>query len=145
MGTGFAIRSAKQFAVKLTCRIQKKGRLGFGEDEKRLMKLEDGVYVTFVSNEADVPITHLIIKREKDEDSFELRNGNAKYPFVDAKLLFDFYRFDYVNKTYIFDLIREAEYDDELKGEVYRANLRINDKNSSTLNNGQADEEDITD
>jgi len=143
METNFKVRSAKQFATKLTSRIQKSGKLGFGEREKELMQLCAGVYVTFVSNKDDVPVTHLIIKRKKDEDSFELKNVN-KYPFVETKQLFDFFCFDYANKNVYFDLTREDVYDDELDGEVYRVNVRINEK-SNPNNDDQSDEEDVTD
>lgn len=139
----FKIRSAKQFATKLTSRIQKTGKLGFGDKEKKLMNLNAGVYLTFVSNDEDVPVTHLIIKREKDEDSFELKNVN-KYPFVETKQLFDFFHFDYINQNVYFDLIRETALDEELGGEVYRMNERINEK-SNQNDDEQSNEEDITD
>lgn len=143
MDNDFMIRSAKQFATKLTTRIQKTGKLGFGEKERELMKLSSGVYVTFASNDKDVPVTHLIIKRSKDEDSFELKSPN-KYPFVEAKQLFDFYRFDYVNKNVYFELTREDVFDEQLNGEVYRVVVRINYKTSNN-NDDQSNEEDITD
>lgn len=141
MAKEFIVRSARQFATKLTARIQKTGKLGFGERERELMQLNAGGYLTFVSNDDDVAVTHIVVKREKDEDSFELK-GVTKYPFVETKQLFDFYHFDYVNKNVYFDLTRENTFDEELGGEVYRANVRINDK-SNTNNDDQSNEEDI--
>jgi len=141
MANAFKVRSAKQFATKLSSRIQKSGKLGFGEREKELMKLSAGVYVTFVSNEDNVPVTHLIIKRSKDEDSFELKNV-TKYPFVETKQLFDFYRIDYTSKNVYFDLTREDVYDEELGGEVYRMIMRINEKSNNS--NDDTPDEDIT-
>ena len=132
MEVKFKIRSAKQFATKLSARIQKSGRLGFGEKERQLMNLEDGVYVTFVSTLEDAAATHLVIKREADEDAFVLKKGNTNYPFLETKQLFDFFGLDYINQTMYYDLTRESELDDELKGEVYRVCVRINDKNNST-------------
>lgn len=143
MINSFKIRSAKQFATKLTARIQKTGKLGFGEKERETMRLNAGVFVTFASNEDATPVTHLIIKRSKDEDSFELKGGN-KYPFVETKQLFDFYHFDYVNKTIFFDLTREDVFDDELGGEVYRVLVRINEKTNNNIDD-QSNEEDIID
>lgn len=130
MDVKFKIRSAKQFATKLSARIQKSGKLGFGEKESELMNLKDGVYIAFLSTEEDVAATHLVVKREMDEDSFVLKKGNTKYPFVDAKQLFDFFRIDYVNKTYNFDLTRDDSLDAELQGEVYRVFVRTNDKSN---------------
>lgn len=143
MNDNFFVRSAKQFATKLSCRIQKTGKLGFGANEHELMNLTDGVYVAFVSNDENVPVTHLIIRREKDEDSFELKKGNTKYPFVETKMLFDFFHFDYVNQTIYLDLVREREFDAMLNGEVYRAIVRINEKNNSN-NDSETNDEDVT-
>ena len=89
-----------------------------------------GVYISFLSTEEDIAATHLVVKREKDDDSFALKKGNTKYPFVDAKQLFDFFGIDYVNKSYYFELTREDSLDAELSGEVYRVFVRINEKSN---------------
>lgn len=127
----FKIRSAKQFATKLSARIQKSGKLGFGEKESELMNLKDGVYISFLSTDDSIAATHLVVKREKDEDSFALKKGNTKYPFVDAKQLFDFFGIDYASKSYYFELTREDSLDAELGGEVYRVFVRINEKSNA--------------
>lgn len=140
MAKKFTIRSAKTFATKLTARIQKTGRLGFGEKESELMNLRKGVYVGFASCEEDVAVTHIVIKSEKDDDSFELKKGETKYPFVETKQLFDYFGLDYLNQSIFFDLTRDEEFDSELMGEVYHVHLRIKEKNNNTEDNG----EDIT-
>ena len=138
MTTKFKVRSAKQFASKLSARIHKSGRLGFGEKERTQMNLADGVYVTFVSTLEDVAATHLVIKRSEDEDAFQLKKGNTNYPFVDTKQLFDFFGIDYATTSTFFDLTREDDLDEELGGEVYRVCVRVNEKNCTT-------EEDVKD
>jgi len=120
----FKIRSAKQFATKLTARIQKSGRLGFGANEKELMNLCEGAYVAFASNKENEAATHLIIRRTRDDDAFELKNGNTLYPFVETKQLFDFFSLNYTFMSIFFDLTREEALDSELDGEVYRISVR---------------------
>lgn len=132
MALNFTIRSAKQFATKLSARIRKSGELGFGEKESSLMNLTDGIYIAFASNDENVAVTHLVIKRNKDDDSFPLKKANTKYPCVETKQLFDFFHIDYTAATMFFDLTRESSLDEELSGEVYRATLRINDKSNQT-------------
>lgn len=139
--TEFKIRTAKIFGAKLTSRIQKTGKLGFGEKECRLMNLQSGVYIGFVSTDEAKVATHLVVKREKDEDCFELKKANTCYPAVDTKQLFDFFGYNYVDEVINLDLTRDEALDGELGGEVYRVSERRKMKSNNEETEDDADEE----
>lgn len=134
------VRSAKVFGLKLSGRIQKTGKLGFGEKVKQLMGLDEGVSIAFLSDNEETPITHIAVYREANPDAFELRNGKTKFPYVDTKQLFDFYKFDYTNKNIYLEFTRESVLDSEVNAEVYRVNVRIQEKsNNENIENDETD------
>jgi len=125
MALVFKTISAKQFSQKLSARIQKTGRLGFGDNEKQCMDLNTDTYIKFVSADEHVPITHIVVLRQPDPDAFRLRLS-GQYLYLDTAQMFDYYDFEYSHKTLFIDFIRDASLDSEpaLAGEVYKVKLR---------------------
>lgn len=126
--TGCTIRRATQFSVKLTARIQKTGRLGFGEKAADNMALEAGKFIALLSTDASQPITHIVVLNESNDEAFELK-GSKTYPYIEAKQLFDYFNVPYTTKVCIYDFTRTPELDasSPIAGKVYKALLRIDD------------------
>lgn len=126
--TGCTIRKATQFSVKLTARIQKTGRLGFGEKAADNMELNVGNYIALLSTNADEPITHIVVLNESNDEAFELK-GSKTYPYIEAKQLFDYFSVPYATKVCIYDFTRTPELDasSPMAGKVYKASLRIDE------------------
>lgn len=121
----FKTISAKQFSQKLSARIQKTGRLGFGENEKITMDLSTDTYIKFVSADEKEPFTHIVVLRQPDADAFRMRLS-GQYLYLDTVHMFDFYDINYSQKTLFLDFIRDASLDDDpaLGGEVYKVKFR---------------------
>lgn len=116
--------SAKQFATKLKATIQKSGRLGFTEEAAKAMDLQSGKYAKFAQDDEKKSL-YLIIIREKDEEAFQIKESSG-YFYVPAKLMFDMLGYDYEHNNIMFDLVRQADYDEELQGQVFLMKQRIN-------------------
>ncbi len=121
----FRTISAQQFTQKLSARIQKTGRLGFGDNEKQYMRLDTDTFVKFVSADENLPITHIVVLRSPDPDAFRMRIS-GQYLYLDTAQMFDFYDINYATKTLFLDFIRDATLDNDpaLCGEVYKVKLR---------------------
>lgn len=118
------IISAKQFAMKLKATIQKSGRLGFTEDAAKVMDLQSGKYAKFAQDDESDAL-YLIIIDKGDEEAFPIRESSGYY-YVPAKLMFDMLKLDYEHNNIMFDLIRRADHDEELQGQVFYMKQRTN-------------------
>lgn len=146
----FRTISAKPFTMKLSCRIQNSGRLGFGAAEMTEMEINRDKFVKFVSCD-DAPFTHLIVLDHPDDDAFQVKQS-GEYCYLDTGRMFDYFDFDYANKTIMLDLQRDSQHDEFLGGNVYKIKVREKKPRKSTnatINDEQAEvnknDEDITD
>ena len=118
------ILSAKDYEKKLKATIQRTGRLGFTDDTIEELGIKETVRVKFAQDDEDNSKLFLIMTDGKDEDAFKVIKAGSYY-YLNTKLLFNSLGYDFKNNTIMFDLARNAQLDDELKGKVYNMNIRI--------------------
>lgn len=129
------ILSAKKFNVKLKATIQATGRLGFTEATAKFLNLSSGKHVKF-AKDSETDDFFMSVCDGSDTDTFEVKVSSGYY-YVPAKMLFDARGYDYVNKTIIFDMVRNDALDSLLGGETYKLNKREKERKDK-------DNEDIT-
>ena len=118
------ILSAKDYEKKLKATIQRTGRLGFTDDTIEELGIKETVRVKFAQDDEDNRKLYLIMTDDKDEDAFKVIKAGSYY-YLNTKLLFNSLGLDFKNNTIMFDLARNAQLDEELKGKVYNMNIRI--------------------
>lgn len=118
------ILSAKDYEKKLKATIQRTGRLGFTDDTIEELGINETVRVKFAQDDEDNSKLFLIMTDGKDEDAFKVIKAGSYY-YLNTKLLFNSLGYDFKNNTIMFDLARNAQLDEELKGKVYNMNIRI--------------------
>lgn len=118
------ILSAKDYEKKLKTTIQRTGRLGFTDDTIEELGINETVRVKFAQDDENNRKLYLIMTDGKDEDAFKVIKAGSYY-YLNTKLLFNSLGLDFKNNTIMFDLARNAQLDEELKGKVYNMNIRI--------------------
>lgn len=122
----FKTLSARVFDKKLKATIQKTGKLGFGETEKDELRLSKDTFIKFSLDESstDTLLLYMTVLKTEDADGFQAKVTSGGYYNLNTARMFDSLGIDYADGGVIFDLVRMAEYDDELGGEVYMMKLR---------------------
>ncbi len=126
------ILSAKLYYNKLKATIQSTGRLGFTEDTTRALRLDENTSVKFLQDDSkgedsESELYMVILHNTQEEDAFPVKKSGA-YFYVPTAILFSELNFEYKTKTYIFDLVRNADFDAEFNGEVYKMYKRVKEK-----------------
>lgn len=134
----FKILSAKNYDPRLKIRVQNTGRIGFGADVATTLCLSESVYFKFAQDEKQSNTLYIIILRKEDEEAFQVRKSGS-YFYLATTLMFDSLNVDYKNQTIIYNMIRQAEFDAELGGEVYRLKQQEM-KNEKTAENEEEKE-----
>lgn len=120
-----------QFNTKLKATIQATGKLGFTKETASHLSLSVGQTVNFAKDDETEEL-YLVVA---NEDSF---NGlrvckSGMYYYIQTKLMFDAFGYEYKKKTIIFDLIRKKELDATLNGRVYKMNKRERIRNNMEI------------
>lgn len=119
----FKILRQRDFSCKLKATVQQSGKLNFTESTSTVLGLTDRTYIKFATD--DENDMYMIIVAEAEADSFRVCKS-GRYFYIPARMIFDAQGIDYINKAVIFDLQRRSEFDEELRGSVYRMNRREN-------------------
>lgn len=123
----FKILSAMDYDPCLKLRIQNTGKVGFGEDAARGLKLSEETYMKFMQDDMTPPQLYLTVLRSKDKDAFQVKRS-GKYYYMTTTKLFDSLGIDYKTQTVFLEMVRLNQYDVEMGGEVYRLDTRIKTK-----------------
>ena len=111
------IISTKDFAKPLKVTLQSSGKLGFTHETAEVLNLESGKRIQFGRDDEKNEM-YLIMTHGTPEDAFTVAKA-GEYYYLPTTLMFDALEYDYKLKTYFFDLVRRADLDAELNGEVY--------------------------
>lgn len=119
--------------VRLRCTIQATGKLSFTTDTAEALHLCKDKLVKFAIDDEDEMALYLIFVLQKDNDTFRIVKS-GKYYNIQTQGLFDMLQYDYRHITYIYDMSRAAELDQEANGEVYKMVCRkINKRNKDSV------------
>lgn len=126
------ILSFKKYGVKLKATIQATGKLGFPKGTSEALDFASRKYVTFSQGDGGVEDLYMAIHSNENEDTFKI-NISSGYYSINTTSLFDILGINYHEGTVIFDLIRVADLDEELSGEVYKMSKRVISKNDNDM------------
>ena len=125
------IISTKNFTKPLKVTLQSSGKLGFTRDTADVLKLDSGRMIQFGRDEEKKEM-YMILTQEQREDAFAVAKA-GEYYYLPTTLMFDALGYDYKVKTYFFDLVRRADMDAELNGEVYYMKERFKTKSKEMI------------
>ena len=125
------IISTKNFTKPLKVTLQSSGKLGFTRDTADVLKLDSGRMIQF-GRDDDKKEMFMILVHEQREDAFAVAKAGDYY-YLPTTLMFDALGYDYKVKTYFFDLVRRADMDAELGGEVYFMKERFKTKSKEIV------------
>lgn len=111
-----------QFGAKLKATIQASGKLGFTRETARCLNLQSGQAINFAKDDETEEL-YLIIANNNTTCSLSVCKSGMYY-YIQTKLMFDAFGYDYKKKTIIFDLARKKDLDESLNGEVYKMSKR---------------------
>lgn len=111
-----------QFSVKLKATIQATGKLGFTNETANCLNLQIGQAVNFAKDDETEEL-YLIIANETTASTLKVCKSGMYY-YIQTKLMFDAFGYEYKKKTIIFDLTRKKDLDEYLNGKVYKMNKR---------------------
>ena len=111
-----------QFSVKLKATIQATGKLGFTNETANCLNLQIGQAVNFAKDDETEEL-YLIIANEATANTLKVCKSGMYY-YIQTKLMFDAFGYEYKKKTIIFDLTRKKDLDEYLNGKVYKMNKR---------------------
>lgn len=111
-----------QFSVKLKATIQATGKLGFTNETANYLKLQIGQAVNFAKDDETEEL-YLIIANDNTANTLKVCKSGMYY-YIQTKLMFDAFGYEYKKKTIIFDLTRKKDLDESLNGRVYKMNKR---------------------
>lgn len=121
--------SVKRYGVKLKATIQATGKLGFPKATSDILRFEERQYVQFFldDNEKDL---YMVILEEFNSDAFKVLASSGYYS-INTAAIFSELGYDYKDKknTFIFDLVRNSQFDNDCNGEVYKMILRDEKEN----------------
>ncbi len=124
------IISTKNFAKPLKVTLQSSGKLGFTHETAEVLNLESGKLIQFGRDDEKNEM-YLILTHGTPEDAFAVAKA-GEYFYLPTTLMFDALEYDYKWKTYFFDLVRRADLDAELNGEVYYMKERFKMKKTAS-------------
>lgn len=111
-----------QFSIKLKATIQATGKLGFTNETANCLNLQLGQAVNFARDDETQEL-YLIIAKDSATKTLKVCKSGMYY-YIQTKLMFDAFGYDYKKKTIIFDLTRKEELDESLNGRVYKMSKR---------------------
>ena len=111
-----------QFSVKLKATIQATGKLGFTNETANYLNLQIGQAVNFAKDDETEEL-YLIIANETTANTLKVCKSGMYY-YIQTKLMFEAFGYEYKKKTIIFDLTRKKDLDESLNGKVYKMNKR---------------------
>lgn len=116
-----------KFIVNLKATIQSSGRLNFTNDTARIMQLNEQTFARFARDIDEPNILYLILCKQQNEHTFKITKSGAYY-YLPTKSFFeslgDNYNFHKLGSI-MFDLLRIANLDKQLNGEVYKMTKRM--------------------
>lgn len=119
-----SIIKTSDFNVKLKVTIHSSGRLGFTADTADKLHLSNGGYVKFAKDDENENELFMIFVTEEDDDTFKVtRSGN--YYYLPTTAMFQSFGYDYKKYNIMFDMVRMSDYDEIVKGKVYKLNKRV--------------------
>lgn len=130
------IISTKNFTKPLKVTLQSSGKLGFTRDTADVLKLDSGRMIQFGRDEEKKEM-YLILVQEQREDAFAVAKAGDYY-YLPTTLMFDALGYEYKIKTYFFDLVRRADMDAELNGEVYYMKERFKTKSKEMIDESES-------
>lgn len=119
------ILSASTFNDKMKLTVHKTGRMGFNETAAINLRLEERPSFA-LGKEDDKGIEdglYLIRYKDYTPQRFKTMSSGKSY-YLATKAFFDMIDYDYVNESFIYDLIRRPDHDADVDGEVYFMSLR---------------------
>lgn len=121
------IYSAKDYSTKLKCTIQQTGKLGFTAGTAKMLHLSPESFIKIASDEEQEESMYLVVCNGMDDDGFKVDLISGYYS-LPTTVLFNELGIDYKHYTVMYDLTREAAFDNEAGGTVYKMSKRINAK-----------------
>lgn len=117
------IFNAQEYSLKPKATIQQSGKLGFNGDAIKQLKISEDNGVIIAQDSSDKKLFYMALTSNENETAFPVRKSGP-YFYINSKQLFDKLELDYVQKTYIFDLVRCSKFDAEIGGECYKMSMR---------------------
>ena len=131
------IISTRNFTKPLKVTLQSSGKLGFTRDTAEVLKLEPGKMIQFGRDEEKNEMYLIMLADTNADDAFAVAKA-GEYYYLPTTLMFDALGYEYKIKTYFFDLVRRAELDSELKGEVYFMKERYKTKSREMIEESES-------
>lgn len=131
------IISTRNFTKPLKVTLQSSGKLGFTRDTAEVLKLEPGKLIQFGRDEEKNEMYLIMLADTTADDAFAIAKA-GEYYYLPTTLMFDALGYEYKIKTYFFDLVRRAELDAELKGEVYFMKERYKTKSREMIEESES-------
>lgn len=131
------IISTRNFTKPLKVTLQSSGKLGFTRDTAEVLKLEPGKMIQFGRDEEKNEMYLIMLADTNADDAFAVAKA-GEYYYLPTTLMFDALGYEYKIKTFFFDLVRRAELDSELKGEVYFMKERYKTKSREMIEESES-------
>ena len=121
------IFDAKELTQKLKATVQRTGKLGFTSETLAALNIKQGTHVRIAEDTESKRILWLGVMQEPADNAFPV-NKAGDYYYVNTTKLFEKIGLDFRKKNCMFDLSRQAEYDEAIGGECYKMQLRVTDR-----------------
>ena len=116
-----------EYGIKMKATIQQTGKLSFTEVTAQNLKLEEQTRFAIYQDEKNKNLLYMV-RADEDQQAFPVKKSGMYY-YMATKTLFDMLGYDYTKTTYIFDILRTQQYDEELGGTSYKLTKREIEKN----------------
>ena len=121
------IFDAKELTQKLKATVQRTGKLGFTSETLAALNIKQGTHVRIAEDTESKRILWLGVMQEPADNAFPV-NKAGDYYYVNTTKLFEKIGLDFRKKNCMFDMSRQAEYDEAIGGECYKMQLRVTDR-----------------
>lgn len=121
------IFDAKELTQKLKATVQRTGKLGFTSETLAALNIKQGTHVRIAEDTESKRILWLGVIQEPADNAFPV-NKAGDYYYVNTTKLFEKIGLDFRKKNCMFDMSRQAEYDEAIGGECYKMQLRVTDR-----------------
>ena len=111
-----------EYGIKMKATIQQTGKLSFTEVTAQNLKLEEKTRFAIYQDEKNKSLFYMV-RADDDPQAFPVKKSGMYY-YMATKTLFDMLGLDYTKTTYIFDILRTQQYDEELGGMSYKLTKR---------------------
>lgn len=116
-----------EYGIKMKATVQATGKLSFTDATAQNMHLQKDDRFAIYQDTTKKDLFYMV-GNNNDPDAFPVKKSGM-YHYMATTTLFQMLGFDFKNVTYIFDILRVAQYDEELGGTAYKLMCRKFDKN----------------